>query len=121
MYFDLRSCDSAYKFVLDFMRMTPDEFITERVINCECEFEHLWTRNITRIQEVDISQLRIMGFHILGSLNGCEEIKKNGLWSLKKVLSNDTRLSYLLKEQGIYIDISNKMLHVGAKQYDMDY
>jgi len=29
MDFDLRTCDAAYYFVLDFMGMTPDEYIKE--------------------------------------------------------------------------------------------
>lgn len=29
MDFDLRTCDTAYYFVLEFMNMTPDEYLTE--------------------------------------------------------------------------------------------
>lgn len=39
MDFDLRICDASYYFVLDFMSMTPDEYIIERIINCENDFE----------------------------------------------------------------------------------
>lgn len=90
MLFDLRTCDSAYRFVLDCLNMTPDEFITEFTIESEGDFELFWERNIQRIQNIDISQLRILAFHVLGSLDCCEEIKKNGLWNLQMVLSGDT-------------------------------
>lgn len=63
MDFDLRTCDAAYYFVLDFMGMTPDEYITERIINCENDFETFWSRNIERIKSVNISGLRLMAFH----------------------------------------------------------
>ena len=38
MLFDLRTCDSAYRFVLDCLNMTPDEFITEFTIESEGDF-----------------------------------------------------------------------------------
>lgn len=49
MDFDLRTCDTAYYFVLEFMNMTPDEYLTELVIECENDFEKFWKRNIGRI------------------------------------------------------------------------
>ncbi len=121
MVFDLRTCDSAYRFVLGFMRMTPDEFITERTIECENDFEKFWRHNIQRIQNVDISHLRIMAFHVLGSLDGCEEIKKNGLRNLQMVLTDDTMLSRLLRDRGIYFDIIERRLYAGSEEYDIDY
>ena len=81
----------------------------------------MWERNIQRIQNIDISQLRILAFHVLGSLDCCEEIKKNGLWNLQMILSGDTILSRILKEHGIHFDITNKLLYAGSKEYDIDY
>ncbi|HIS27608.1 MAG TPA: hypothetical protein IAA57_12120 [Candidatus Pullilachnospira intestinigallinarum] len=121
MFFDLRTCDSAYRFILDCLNMMPDEFITEFAIESESNFEFFWERNIQRIQTIDISQLRILAFHVLGSLDCCEEIKKNGLWNLQMVLSGDTILSRILKEHGIRFDITNKLLYAGSKKYDIDY
>lgn len=46
------------------MDMTPDEYITELVIECENRFERFWERNIDRISDVDISDLRIMAFAV---------------------------------------------------------
>ena len=57
MDFDLRTCDTAYYFVLEFMNMTPDEYLTELVIECENDFEKFWKRNIGRITEVNIEDL----------------------------------------------------------------
>lgn len=64
MNYDLRTCDSAYYFLLNFMDMPPDEYITELVIECENRFELFWERNIDRISDVDISDLRIMAFAV---------------------------------------------------------
>ena len=49
MLFDLRTCDSAYGFVLDCLNMTPDEFITEFTIESEGDFELFWEKNIQSI------------------------------------------------------------------------
>lgn len=101
--------------------MTSDEFITEFMIESGCDFELFWERNIQRIEIIDISQLKILAFHVLGSLDSCEEIKKNGLWNLQMVLSGDTILSRVLKEHGICFDITNKLLYAGSKEYDIEY
>lgn len=82
MDFDLRSCGAAYEFVQKFMNMTSDEYLTELAIECENDFERFWKRNTDRITEVDILDLRIMEFHIVGSLDGCKEIKSTGLMNL---------------------------------------
>lgn len=48
--------------------MTPDEYLTELVIECENDFEKFWKRNIGRITEVNIEDLKIMAFHVVGAL-----------------------------------------------------
>lgn len=121
MDFDLRTCDAAYYFVLDFMGMTPDEYITERIINCENDFETFWSRNIERIKSVDISGLRLMAFHVVGSLDECREIKENGLMNLQSVLSKETILKKLLEKAGVTFDIPNKLVSCNGNTYDIDY
>lgn len=121
MDFDLRTCDAAYYFVLDFMGMTPDEYITERIINCENDFETFWSRNIERIKSVDISGLRLMAFHVVGSLDECREIKENGLMNLQSVLSKETILKKLLEKAGVAFDIPNKLVSCNGNTYDIDY
>lgn len=121
MDFDLRTCDAAYYFVLDFMGMTPDEYITERIINCENDFETFWSRNIERIKSVDISGVRLMAFHVVGSLDECCEIKENGLMNLQNVLSTETILKKLLEKAGVTFDIPNKLVRYKGNSYDIDY
>ena len=67
------------------MNMTSNEFEIE--YNCERQkdFEKFWERNFNRIQKVDVLNIKIMAFHILGALDKCVEIKKNGLKNLKEV------------------------------------
>ena len=121
MDFDLRTCDAAYYFVLDFIGMTPDEYITERIINCENDFETFWCRNIERIKSVDISGLRLMAFHVVGSLDECREIKDNGLMNLQSVLSKETILKKFLEKAGVTFDIPTKRVKCNGNTYDIDY
>lgn len=121
MDFDLRTCDEAYYFVLDFMCMTPDEYITELIINCNNDFEAFWSRNIERIKSVDISGLRLMAFHVVGSLDGYREIKEKGLMNLQAVLSEKTTLKKLLERAGVTFDIPNKLVSCKGNSYDIDY
>lgn len=121
MDFDLRTCDAAYYCVLEFMDMTPDEYITERIINGENDFETFWSRNVERIKSVDISGLRLMAFHVVGSLDGCREIKETGLMNLQTVLTEETTLKKLLERAGVTFDIPNKLVSCQGKNYDIDY
>lgn len=121
MEYDLRTCDTAYKFVLDFMAMTDGEYVSEFFIKCEKNYELFWDRNIERIKYVDISRLKIMAFHIVGSLDECREIKTNGLMDLQKVLSQDTMLKRMLEKSGIEFDLPNKCIVYDGKKESIDY
>ena len=48
-------------------------------MNSGNDFEVFWERNIDRIAKVNVHDIKVMAFHVLGSLDQCEEIKKNGL------------------------------------------
>lgn len=121
MNYDIRTCDSACQFVLDFMSMTLDEFKREFSNNCKNNFEQFWRKNFDIIKKVDISNIKIMAFHIVGVLDDCEEIKKNGLKNLQQVLSNNTLLKKKITEFGIEFDIPKKILIYNGKFYDINY
>lgn len=61
--------------------------------------------------------MRIVAFHIVGSLDECKEIKENGLEDLQKVLSSDTTLSRELKKVDVQIDIANKLISCDDNSY----
>lgn len=119
--YDLRTCDSAYFFLLEFMAMTSDEYIIETAINCDNDFELFWNNNIERIKAVDISDLRIMAFHVTGALDRCSEMRCNGLINLQMVLSGDTILVRELKKIGIIFDIENRTISYDGMSYDINY
>lgn len=103
------------------MGMTPDEYITELIINSENNFETFWSRNIDRIKSIDFSDLRIMAFHVVGALDDCKDIRENGLMSLQEVLKRDTVISRMLSNYGMIFDTENRILICNGKEYDIDY
>ncbi|MEG0641408.1 MAG: hypothetical protein RR515_02325 [Clostridium sp.] len=121
MDFDLRTCDSAYCFVLEFLNMTGEEYIMNYIVECKRNFEAFWESHFEEIDTIDISNLRIIGFHVVGSLDGCMEIRKNGLKNLKKVLSQNTMLNRVLRKNGVIIDVESKKLYYNGASFDIDY
>ena len=103
MDFDLRTCNSAFDFILDLLQMKSNEYVEELIMNSGNDFEVFWERNIDRIAKVNVHDIKVMAFHVLGSLDQCEEIKKNGLKNLQMVLSENTIFSRLLKRQGLLL------------------
>ena len=89
-------------------------------MNSGNDFEVFWERNIDRIAKVNVHDIKVMAFHVLGSLDQCEEIKKNGLKNLQMVLSENT-ISRLLKKAGIAFDIHEKTVSYNGNLYDIDY
>ena len=114
--FDIRTPDSARTFISEFTGMTEQEYDIEIVNNID-RFELLWNKLFDQIQAIDISDLRIIAFHIVGSLDECKEIEENGLMDLRKVLSKNTVLGKELKKAGVKIDIENKLISCNDKSY----
>ena len=101
MNFDIRTFDTAYYSLLDLLQMTGQEFVEEYYINCEADFTQLWDRHFTQLDQIDISHIRFIGFHVTSNWDNCAEIRENGLRDLQKVLSEDTALSRLLRSYNI--------------------
>lgn len=121
MYFDLRTRNAACYFVLEFMDMAPNEDLTKLFSKYENDFEKFWKRNADRIAEVNIEDLRIKAFHVVGALDECKEIKSNGLINLQMVLSGNTSFNRLLNKAGITFNIKDKTLECDGTIYDIDY
>ncbi len=105
--FDLRTGDSAYSFLLDFFNMSREEYQKEFRIDCKEDIENFCKCNISKVKDISLEDIRIWGFHVLGSLDECKEIRSQGLKNLQKVLSEDTALRRMLKSYGISFDIES--------------
>ena len=121
MEFNLQTPDTAYSFLLNFLQITGEEYIDKYIIECDSNYEKFWHQNFKFINAIDIHKCHIRAFHIVGSLDDCAEIKRNGLKNLQKVLSEDTLLSCLLRENHVCFDIENHILYHGDKKINIDY
>lgn len=119
--FDLRTPDSAYDFLLAFFNMSGQEYIEELIINSDNEFEKFWDRNVARVNDISLNNIKVWGFHVVGSLDECREIRNQGLRNLQKVLSGDTQLSRMLKSYGVFFDVNRRLMLYKGKEYNVDY
>ena len=119
--FDLRTPDSAYDFLLTFFNMSGAEYIEELIINSGNDFEKFWDRNAAKVNDISIDNIRVWGFHVVGSLDECGEIRSHGLRNLQKVLAGDTLFSRMLKSNGVLFDVERRLMFYKGKEYNVDY
>lgn len=120
MIYDIRTTDAARNSVYEMTGMTAYEFFQEYVIESTRDFDEFWDRNEKRIDAIDISDLKIIGFHVVSSLDECAEIKKNGLWNLQRVLTGDTMLKRVLEQYGLTFDVVNKTMIYKGQTWDVN-
>lgn len=121
LLFDIRTQDAAYDFVLEFLGIRGEDLIMQYRVECQCDIFEFIELHYNKIKEKDISDLKIMAFHVLGSLDDCKEIRNNGLINLQEALSRDTVLHRLLKKANLQFDIEKRKLFYGAEEFDIDY
>jgi len=121
MIFDVRTQEAATNFIYALTGMNAREFVDEYVIECNRDFEEFWERNEARIDMVDISDLKIIGFHVVSSLDDCAEIREKGLWNLQRVLTEDTNLNRVLGQYGLTFDVVNCTMTYKGKTWDIEY
>lgn len=121
MDFDLRTPDSAYAFVQNILGITGEQFIDEYVIECDRDYERLWKKYYSHLKYVDASRIRIWAFHITGSLDHCQSIKREGLRNLHYALTTDSAMARLFRKYGVVFDVVNKTMNYDGTVYDVDY
>ncbi len=121
LHFDLRTPDSAYYFVLDMCKMTGQEFVSDFHIDCNGDFETFWDKHYIQLKKINPENIRIYAFHITGSLDNCNSIKKYGLLNLQAMLSSPSILSEKLIKYGVKFDIDRKELIYKKDSFDIDY
>lgn len=121
MIFDLRTCESTMEFLYELTGINLCDFTNEFLDESDGDFEKFWNRNFANVKSVEISDIKVAAFHVLGSLDDCSEIKTNGLKNLQEVLSSDTILSRKIKESGIVFDLERKIVSCGERTYNIDY
>lgn len=117
----MRTHDSAYDFLLDFLDITGEDLIMDYIVDCNKDFETFWKKHFERLEAVDITDLRIIAFHIAATQDECAEIKESGLINLQKVLSKDTKLKELLESYGITFNIPKRTITAKGKVINVNY
>ena len=119
--FDITSSAAAYSFLLDTLGLQPGELIMEYLVECGKDVDLFWERNRHRLDKLNLKDVHFVAFHVTGSLDDCQEIKKTGIRNLQYVLSHNTMLSRLLKRGDITFDIENRIMCVNGRTFDIDY
>ncbi len=119
--FDLSTPQSAKQFLCDFFGISKSEYVQELGIKCQFDIVKIWERNTNRIEAVRLDDIRVYGFHVVGALDGCKEIKTSGLMNLQRVLSSDTELNRMLNKYGVYISVDKHLLCYNDKEYELYY
>lgn len=119
--FDITTSNNARDFLLDTLKLRPDELVMEYLVECGRNIDVFVERNRYRLDNLNLQDVRFVAFHVTASLDDCKEIKENGIRDLQYVLSHNTMLSRLLKRGDINFDIENCIMNVNGRDYDVDY
>lgn len=121
MDFDLRTTDSAYYFVLDVLGYTGEQFIDDYIVECNRDYELLWSKHYNQLKHIDSNKIRIWSFHITGSLDHCKDIQEEGLRNLHYALSVDSKMAQMFRKYNLEFDVENKMMYFEGVSYNVDY
>ena len=121
MIFDIRTPDSAFSFVLEFLQISSRDFINNYFVVCSGDFEVFCETYSHAIFKNNFENIDILAFHITSNDDNCSEIQTHGLRNLQYVLTEPTKINKLLKTQNIIFDIGNKTLYIGNNAFSIDY
>lgn len=119
--FDVTSSDNAYGFLLDTLGLQPGELVMEYLVECNRDIDLFLERNIHRLNNLDVQDVRFVAFHVTASLDDCKEIKENGIRDLQYVLSHNTMLTRMLRRGDISFDIENRLMCINGRGFNIDY
>lgn len=121
MIFDISTPDSAWNFVKELFNVSGSEFIDDYAVECGADYDVYWDKHLEYIKSINIDNMWYKALHVTSSIDGCQEIRTEGIKGLKAVLSEENSFSELLKENGIIFDLKAKILFVDDETYNMDY
>lgn len=119
--FDVTSPDNAFDFLLTALEAQPSRLVSEYLLDYAGDADLFVEHNKHRLDSLDLNEVCFVAFHVTGSLDDCEEIKRNGIRDLRYVLSRNTMLSTLLRRAGVVFDIDNRIMRINEKSFDIDY
>lgn len=119
--YDIRTPDLAYETFYKLMPTKKGEFLNELICDCNNDFDVFINKNTQLVEMIDLSQIHFIAFHVTTSRISCADIKRFGLCSLRKVLSEPTDLREFLNKYNLMFSESNNTMTYNSVEYDIDY
>ncbi len=126
MLFDLTTVESAMESLCEFIGKNNREVFRYLLLNKNNDdykviFDNFIEKfNINIDKDLTLDGMEIKAIHVTTGNDGGEFIKENGLKNLREVVKSDNPMSNFLKEQGIKIDIDNKLICYKEKSYPIE-
>ncbi|HJJ11543.1 MAG TPA: hypothetical protein OIM49_07405 [Clostridiaceae bacterium] len=120
MKYDIRTKESAKKFIKDFLEIDDKELksILEKYEN---DVEFFETNYIDKIKSKEINELEIYGYHFTTNPDNCKAIKFEGIKNLQEVLKSENEFTNLLKKYQIRFDIENSKMYYKNEKIDISF
>ena len=93
---------------------------THSVIDFD-ECKRLCCERLEQLTGFDLAEVRVHAFHVTGSVDDCQEIKRDGLINLQAVLKGGTIFSRALRKAGIRFDLDKHSVLYGEDTFSIDY
>lgn len=130
MVFDITSKESALKFLVEFLSITPEEiqrFIRKNTDNSrgidttKVSFENLTSSFCLHLPLKNISTMEAKIIHIATNNDKCSSIYEFGLGGIQHALSHDTPLSLFLGKERFFFDIEKEILYFNSQAINISY
>lgn len=120
--FDITTPQKAMEFLLTNLRFSNFvELSNEFNVNCERDLDVFAERNLYTLDIIDIFNVHFIAFHVTGSIDNCDEIKRNGICNLQYVLSQETKLKELLNKVSVCFNIPEQKVIINGNEYNINY
>lgn len=122
MKFDLRTHESALKFLSEFTLIDEsDIFLYLLDKHFKVESQNFIEHFKVDFDKLNVHKITFVISHVTSCNDKLKSIMELGLLNLQEVIKNETPLSIFLKENDIFIDVDNKLMKYKETVYDISY
>lgn len=126
LLFDLTSSEEAMKSLSSFIGKSKREIflsLQRNSVGDYIDFKEIHTKLVEELKvnsdELHLNDVEIKSIHVTTGNDNGESFRKNGLMNLRETIKNDTLMSRFLFDNGIQLDIENRVVTYKKKQYLM--
>lgn len=123
LLFDITSYEQSLKFLTDYLTVEPKRVIAyvEESNKDDYDVDDFIETFKISLDELEIENIDAAVFHVTSNNDNCNSIKMTGLLNLQQALTMNTPLKKYLRNFRIEFDVSNKIMWVKGKQFDITY